>query len=721
MKVIYYVFSICFLLGNASCKNDSKTNGVNKNQETSENGHFDYTNELIHETSPYLLQHAHNPVDWKPWTDGAFEEARSVNRLVVLSIGYSTCHWCHVMEEESFEDEEVAAIMNAKFISIKVDREERPDVDMVYQTALQLVNGTGGWPMNAIVLPDGSPVYLGTYHTKEEWKAVLTKFSVEYERNPGKMKEYAALLANGVQEFYAQPGKQIEATVTSNKMVIGINNWSTFWDLERGGNKGAQKFIVPTNLNFLLDFAQLQEEVKVRAHVLNTLEHVLQGGIYDHIGGGFFRYSTDVNWKIPHFEKMLYDNAQMIGLLSKASKIFGKKEYEHRVNETFQFLKTEMQNESGGYFSAMDADTDGEEGVYYVWSKSELQTLLTNDFDLFSKFYEISENKVWEKGNYVLSTSYSLEDFSKLNGIPISTLKKKIEQWKAILYEYRQKRETPSKDYKIITSWNALLIDGLLEAYKAFGEEAYLTEAKSIFEFLKSNNYKNGELVHSYTANSKQQEVFLEDYAFLAKSALGLYQVTLELTYLDIATALMERAMKKYRSESGLFYFNANKGMVPQMINTTDGVIPSANAIMAQNLFVLGHLAYNTDYLKAASLMGSLMIEDFESEAQSYASWGSVMLNQAYPFYEIAIVGENAKNLVTDINRHYLVNALVAGSLTRSDIALFKDRFFEEGTLIYVCQNNTCKLPVETVGEAFEQMKSFGYKPLETKVPNISF
>ncbi|WP_419211222.1 thioredoxin domain-containing protein [Maribacter sp. X9] len=691
-----------------SCKNDTENQKVPKKDATE----HEFSNALVQETSPYLLQHAHNPVNWKPWNDAAFEEAKKNNLLVVLSIGYSTCHWCHVMEEESFEDVEVAQLMNEKFISIKVDREERPDLDMVYQTALQMVNGTGGWPMNAIILPDGSPVYLGTYHEREDWKSILIKFSEEFERNPDQMKEYASMLANGVQEVYQQPSEQIEAKVTSQKVLNGVTEWSKSWDLEWGGDLGQQKFIIPTNLNMLLDYSTLQEDGNAKAHVLNTLQKISQGGIYDHIGGGFFRYSTDAKWKVPHFEKMLYDNAQMIGLLSKAYKVFGNKVYEYMVEQTFQFLKSEMRNEDGGYFSAMDADTNGEEGAYYTWRKDELQNLLGHDFEMFSKFYGINENEVWEDGKYVLFTPYSIGDFAKKESILSDELNDKIEKWNALLYENRQKKDTPSKDYKIITSWNALLIDGLIEAYKSFGKEVYLNEAKSIFEYLKSNNYKNKELVHSCTTNSRQKEVFLEDYALLAKSALKLYEVTLEIKYSEMAKELMDTAIEKYTSDSGLFYYNAPNEMIPKIINTVDGVAPSANAIMAQNLFWLGHFDYDKNYLKKAGVMGALLVDEFEKQAISYGSWGSLLLNQTYPYYEIAIVGENAQALITEMNKNHLVNTLLAGSLETSDMALFKDRFFTDRTLIYVCQNNTCKLPVEMVEEAFDQMKSFGYKKL---------
>jgi hypothetical protein len=592
---------------------------------------------------------------------------------------------------------------------------------MVYQTALQLVNGTGGWPMNAIILPDGSPVYLGTYHTKEQWKSVLTKFKEEFEKNPDKMREYAAMLSNGVQEVYEQPGNQIANAITPVKLKNGVDKWSKSWDLEWGGDNGRQKFIIPTNLNMLLDYSMLQEDEDAKIHVLRTLEKVSHGGIYDHVGGGFFRYSTDNKWKVPHFEKMLYDNAQMLGLLSKAFKIFGKEEYRSMVEETFEFLKNEMRNENGGYFSAMDADTNGKEGVYYIWKKNELEFLLGNEFDLFSKFYGITENEVWENGNFVLFNTISIADFSKKESISEKELIAKLASWKNLLLDYRNKRETPSKDFKIITSWNALMVDGLLEAYTSFGDEKYLTEAKATFEFLKLNNYSNNELVHSYTSNRRQKEVFLEDYAFMAKSALALFEVTLNLEYLDTAKQLMDKAIAKFAGASGLFYYNASSELIPKIINTTDGVVPSANAIMAQNLFKLGHLEYNTEYLKDAAVMGSLLVGNFENQASNYGAWGSILLNQAYPYYEIVIVGEDAKRLTTEMSSHYLTNTLLVGTTGSSDIALFKDRFSMDGSYIYVCQNNTCKLPVRTINEAFEQMKSFGYKNLNPKTFGVSF
>ncbi|WP_116772297.1 thioredoxin domain-containing protein [Maribacter litoralis] len=700
---LFYLLLLLFSIN--SCKNQNKNTDIGTGTEEHQ-----FTNELINETSPYLLQHAHNPVDWKPWSDTAFKKAADENKLVVLSVGYSTCHWCHVMEEESFEDVEVAKLMNDKFVSIKVDREERPDLDMVYQTALQLVNGTGGWPMNAIIMPNGSPVFLGTYYEKEDWKNILAKFSSEYEKNPEKMIEYATMLAEGVQEVYDQPTKQLANAISQNSIENGILEWKKFWDKEWGGNQGEEKFILPTNLIMLLDYAVLQQDADAKNHVLNTLNKVVHGGIYDHIDGGFFRYSTDGTWKVPHFEKMLYDNAQLINLLSKAYKLTNNQDYKVAVAETYSFLQSEMRNKKGGYFSAMDADTNGEEGLYYIWKKAELLALLNDDFYLFAKYYNIQDAEVWEGENYVLNNTVSKAEFLKNNSLDEAQLNEKIAQWKSTLYQARQKRTKPKKDYKVLTSWNALLIDGYLEAYKAFGDVTYLNEAISVFNYLTEYNYTNGELVHSYTKDSKQREVFLEDYAFLAKSAFSLYEVTTQTEYLDISKELMQKADIKYQSSSALYYYNVPNELVPSIVNTSDGVVPSANAIMAQNFLKIGHLEYNTEFLSKAETMGSLVITDFENHAVSYGAWGSLLLQQAYPFYEVVVVGEHAEQSLKEMNKTFIANAILVGCPEESDISLFKDRFVNGETFIYVCQNNTCKLPVKTIEAGFQQMISFGYK-----------
>ena len=700
-------FSLIILVGfYISCRDSGKTE--NKGQTLDKD--YEFTNDLIHETSPYLLQHAHNPIDWKPWTEDVFKKASEEDKLVVLSIGYSTCHWCHVMEEESFEDLEVANFMNQNFVNVKVDREERPDLDKVYQTALQLVNGTGGWPMNAIILPDGKPVYLGTYHSKKDWIRVLAKFKEEYGAHPKKMAEYAQLLAQGVQNYYTLPSKGQNNLVSKEILKEGIKAWSTVWDLEWGGDQGMEKFINPHALSVLFDYSFLENDLGAREHVFRTLDLVLHAGIYDHVGGGFFRYSTDDRWKVPHYEKMLYDNAQMIALLSKVYKVNKKEIYKDRVWEILVFLQTQMKNEKGGFYGAMDADTDGEEGLYYLWTEDELRELLKEEFILFSKYFGINEKNRLSNGKYVLHASVSMEEFSRTEGIDKQSLNDKIANWKSILLEFRNKRKLPGKDKKIITSWNALLMDALLDAYKAFGDREFLEEALSVFQYLEENNFKEGVLVHSFIGCQGQKNVFLEDYAFFTKALLNLYEVTLHTKYYDLAKKLLHMAKEEFGSESFMFYYNRDGNqLTPRLVNTIDSEIPSSNAVMAHNLYRLGHLEYNKEYLLKAENMVASIVNDFEEYAQNYASWGTLIMQAKYPYFEVAVVGKDAKSKIEEINAVYLVNTIVAGSTGQNDLALFKDRYFEDGTFIYVCKDNTCKLPVENASKAFSILEGLGH------------
>lgn len=696
------------LLSLWSCKDIEEVKEVKKEGYGLLNNDFKYTNDLIEETSPYLLQHAHNPIDWKPWGEKALKLAQEKNSLILLSIGYSTCHWCHVMEEESFEDVDVAQLMNESYISIKVDREERPDVDMVYQTALELVQESGGWPLNAILLPDGKPVYLGTYHDKETWKALIARFSLEYKNNPEKMEEYAKLLTSGVQEVASGSADNNESLADTKAIEKGVLKWSAEWDSEWGGDLGVQKFINPSKLHFLLDYAFLSNDVVAKNHLRNTLDAILLGGIHDHLGGGFFRYSTDGQWKIPHFEKMLYDNAQIVSLYAKAYRAFKDPMYLRAVETTISFIERDMKGVQGGYISALDADTNGEEGAFYVWEAEELKSQLGDDFELFSNLYSIQKGLEWENEKYILVKQMSDSEFSNANSISESKLEAYSEKWNQILLKTRQTRIRPIKDDKIITSWNAILIDGFIEAYKATNKEAYLINARNTFQFLIDHSYKNGNLVHSYKEGSKQKEVFLEDYAFMAKSALNLYKVTFERDYLELAKKFNGTALQNYSDESGLFRYSQKNELIAKIISTADGVIPSANAIMAQNLLELGHMDYNTQFMNRFKKMISLMSDSFLEKAQYYGQWGSLLLNQTYPYFEIVVVGPNAGKLIDELNTYFIPNALIVGSKVPNESALFQERFMNNGTYIYICQNRTCKLPVRTTKDAIGQLSDLG-------------
>ena len=679
-----------------------------ENQESEKIAEHKFTNALVDETSPYLLQHAHNPVNWRPWSQNALDDAKKEDKLVLVSIGYSSCHWCHVMEEETFEDEEVAKVMNENFVSIKVDREERPDVDQIYMTALQLISGNGGWPLNVITLPNGKPLYGGTYHTKEQWTQVLTKINDLYKNDPDKAAEYADMVASGIAETnIIQPSSNF-SLLSKEALNSSVENWRANWDLEKGGDSGSQKFMIPSNLSFLLDYAALSKDEQAKAHVSNTLDQMALGGINDHIAGGFYRYSTDPEWKIPHFEKMLYDNAQALSLYSKAYTIFKKIEYKNVVWETIDFLKNEMKNEGGGYYAALNADSEGVEGKFYVWRQEELKTILGKDYNLFASYYDIADDTVWEDGKHVLRRTMSDSDFIAQNKITGNTLNAAKSEWKKKIMKARAKRTRPSIDDKVITSWNALLITGLVDAYKAFGQKTYLKEAESIFQYLEKNSYRTESLVHTYKQGSKQKEGFLEDYTFLAQAALRLYSVTFKTEYLDFARKLTRFAESKFGDESsGMYRYNEGDNLIAKIIKTDDGVLPSPNAVMAHNLFKLGHIDYNTSYTEKSKKMLSAMVPMIRESASNYSKWNTLLLQNTFPYFEVAVVGDASNSLVASLNEKHLPNTLVVGSTINSGLPLFKDRYIEGDTYIYVCQNTTCKLPVKTVRQAIQQMANF--------------
>lgn len=685
---IIFIYSVLML---SSCKESTKT--------TSEE--HQYTNALINETSPYLLQHAHNPVDWRPWSQAALNEAKEKKKLVLVSIGYSSCHWCHVMEEETFENDSIAKIMNENFINIKVDREERPDVDQVYMTAVQLMQGNGGWPLNVITLPNGKPLYGGTYHTTEQWGKVLTEISKLYNEDPAKAEKYSDMVAEGIQEVnLISPSTDFEI-LNKDVLTESINNWKPTWDTDWGGEKSVEKFMLPSNLDFLIDYALLTDDSEALQHVERSLDKMAMGGIYDHVAGGFYRYSTDAKWKVPHFEKMLYDNGQMLSLYAKAYTVFRKERYKDIVEGTITFLEREMKSPDGAYVAALDAQSEGKEGKFYVWNEAELKELIGADFELFSAYYNIQKANAWEDDTYVLHSTVADSQFiaeHKLSLAQLATLKT---TWHEKLLKAREKRIRPRTDDKILISWNALVINGYVDAYKALGTEAYLDTALNILKSLRTNGYGNGELGHSYKKDSKHIPAFLEDYSLLANAALNLYSVSLNPDYLKLAEELTKTAQEKFEdTASGMYTYNQGNELIAQIIKTDDGVLPSPNAIMAQNLLLLGHIYYDKESMKKAKTMISSMVPVAKENPYSYAKWNSLLLQSTYPFYEVAIVGKDAKALLASMSMAYVPNTLLVGSTVESELALFEGRYTDEGTFIYVCRDHTCKLPVKTVNEA---------------------
>lgn len=663
-------------------------------------------NTLSSETSPYLLQHAENPVQWQAWGDTVWEMAKKEDKLVLISIGYASCHWCHVMEEETFEDDSVAAFMNERFINVKVDREERPDVDQVYMTAVQLMGGAGGWPLNVLALPNGKPLYGGTYHTRENWVNVLGEIDSLYRADPDRAAEYADKVAEGIAQTNLVPVPEAPGIPGPEDLAGAVSVWQGSWDPEWGGEQVRQKFMLPSNLAFLMEYAYLSGDPGAKQHLENTLEQIARGGVYDHIGGGFFRYSTDPQWRVPHFEKMLYDTAQLIGIYAKAYRYLGREEYRRLVSRSVAFLKRELKSDAGGYYSAMDADSEGEEGRYYVWSASELQALLGAEYGLFSDYYQVGPGTAWEHGQYVLRRSGSDKAFAARQGLDVSGLRQRVDRWHALLQNARSGRIRPATDRKIITSWNALLVEGLCEAYWALGREEYLQEAESLYSFLKSALWQPGGLAHAYTDGVVQQEGFLEDYAYLGIAAFRLYQASGEVGYLTDAQTLLEEIRERFgMPDSPLFRFTEESELIASIVKTDDGVLPAPNTAVAELMGELGHFFYAPEQLSHSREMLQTLFPSFLNTPQYYGGWGRLALREAYPYYEVAVVGPDAAELALELQAEYIPNSLCVFSNTPSELPLFEMRFTPEATSVFVCRDHACKMPVQTAAAAWEQLQ----------------
>ncbi len=663
----------------------------------------EYTNKLINESSPYLLQHAHNPVEWHPWGDEAFEKAEKENKLVLISIGYSACHWCHVMEHESFEDSLTAEMMNKNFINIKVDREERPDVDQVYMNAVQLMTGSGGWPLNCFALPDGRPVYGGTYFPKDKWQQTLTSLQGLKENDSTKLEEYAKNLTAGIQQSELITRNEDPLETKVEFLAQKVNEWSKYWDRKKGGPNRAPKFPLPNNYQFLLEYASLSGDQESMDFVSTTLDQMARGGIYDQIGGGFARYSTDELWKAPHFEKMLYDNAQLVSLYSEAFTATQNPRYKKIVQETLAFIERELTNKNGGFYSALDADSEGEEGKFYVWKKQELKEVLTpEEFEITKEFYNVNNKGLWEHGNYILLMDENSDDMLSED----RTLGNKLELIKSKLLTERESRIRPGLDDKILTSWNMLMIEAYLDAYIALDDEQYLQVAEQQMKFIFTNLTTEDEgLFHLHKDGESSINGYLEDYAFSISALLKMYESTFDESYISQAEYLMNYSVKHFLDEeSGMFWFKSNKDkqLIAQKQENSDNVIPASNSVMAHNLFLLSKLRYNQEFEKTGKQMLSNILPHIEY-GQSYSNWLRLYLYETYPFYEIAATGKDFRKLTTELRKTYIPNKLILGAEKKSDLPLLENKFLEEET-IFVCQNKTCQLPVNTVTDALKQI-----------------
>jgi uncharacterized protein YyaL (SSP411 family) len=695
-------------------------------------------NHLANSTSPYLLQHANNPVNWYPWGTEALQKAKDENKLILVSIGYSACHWCHVMEHESFEDEKVAALMNEYFVCIKVDREERPDVDQIYMSAVQLMSGRGGWPLNCICLPDQRPIYGGTYFRKNDWTSLLFNLADFYKQKPAEAEEYAIKLTEGIQQYESIAFVEEQQTYTKSDLELIADNWKKYFDKNEGGLGSAPKFPMPNNWICLMRYAHLMKDENVANAVKLTLHKMAFGGIYDHIGGGFARYSVDGRWHVPHFEKMLYDNAQLTSLYSEAYTWNPDPLYQKVVGEIISFTLRELTSSEYGFYSALDADSEGKEGKFYIFTKTEIEEILGEDAKLFCIYFNITEEGNWEEEeSNVLFRKESDVILAQKLGLPVETLIEKIEVSRQKVFEFRRHRVRPGLDNKILASWNGLMLKGLCEAYRTFNKPDYLDTALKNADFILNNLVNSeGRLTRIYTSPRRQSPhpssskertlkgeaastslsfgegrgetiAFLDDYANIIDALIALYEVTFNEQWLSQAKKLTNQAIEHYYNQSnGVFFYTADddEQLIARKSEIMDGVIPASNSVMARNLKKLGLLFDDEKYLEISAQLLKNIFPHLAKYPSSYSNWITLLIEEILGIYEIAVTGENSENVRMEIENNYIPNKIILGG-KKGSLPLLQDKFGAL-TQIFICKDKTCGLPASNIREALEQIRN---------------
>ncbi|ASU35228.1 thioredoxin domain-containing protein [Mucilaginibacter xinganensis] len=667
-------------------------------------------NQLANSTSPYLLQHANNPVNWYPWGPEALKKAKAENKLILVSIGYSACHWCHVMEHESFEDEGVAEVMNQYFVCIKVDREERPDVDQVYMSAIQLMSGRGGWPLNCICLPDQRPIYGGTYFRKNEWTSLLFNLADFYKQKPEEAEDYAKRLTEGIKQYESVPFVKEQPDYTRGDLELIIKNWKEYFDKTEGGIGSSPKFPMPNNWQCLVRYAHLMQDEQVAKAVKLTLHQMAFGGIYDHVGGGFARYSVDGRWHVPHFEKMLYDNAQLVSLYSEAFTWNPDPLYRETVGEIVNFLQRELMSPDYGFYSALDADSEGKEGKFYIFTKKEIDEILGGAAELFCIYYNITEDGNWEEENSnVLFRKESDTALAEKLGTSVDGLLNKITAAKQQVFEARSQRVRPGLDNKILASWNGLMLKGLCEAYRAFNQPEYLQLALNNAGFIFENLVNDADrLSRIYKRGEQNQVAFLDDYANVIDGLIALYEVTFDEQWLVRAKKLADQAITHYYdAEKGIFYYTAadDEQLIARKAEIMDSVIPASNSVMARSLKKLGLLFDNTGYEEIAAQLLRNIVPHLARYGSSYSNWIILLMEEVFGIYEIAITGNDFEERRMEIEKNYLPNKIMLGG-KKGSLPLLQDRFGAV-TQIFICKDKTCGLPATDVKFALAGINGF--------------
>jgi uncharacterized protein YyaL (SSP411 family) len=659
-----------------------------------------FTNDLSKETSPYLLQHAHNPVQWKPWSETLFATATAADKPILLSIGYAACHWCHVMERESFEDEAVADYMNTHFINIKVDREERPDIDHIYMDALQAMTGSGGWPLNIFLLPNGQPFYGGTYfppnamQNRASWMDVLKGIKVAFDSNREKLVEQAThLTAHLLQSnIKVQQSRTLDTIATKEEFQLIAERLLQNADTQWGGFGAAPKFPQTFSIQVLFrNYFQNKDQASI-VHAIRSIDKMIQGGIYDHVGGGFSRYSVDAMWQAPHFEKMLYDNALILGTLAEAYQITKKPIYQEVIHATFTFLQRELFNGNGGYYAALDADSEGVEGKFYTWSYDELKAVIAPEiFDAFIAYYQVTPNGNWEHTN-ILWTQNALE--KEWEPAWQNELKK--------LFDKRAMRVRPALDHKVILGWNAMLIVGFCKINAATGNELYKKAAIECMDWLEANLYHTDEhfFYHSIANRTPKAHAFLDDYANLIQAYIQLQEMTGDISYLFKAKKWMDYVLLNFIDEDGLyFYYTASyqKDVIIRKKESYDGAQPSGNALICSSLYYLGLVFDLTEWRMQAEKMIHSIRPTLLQYPSSFGFWAQSFYQMSTGMIELVGVGPTVYESLSTLNAAFVPNSIRLMSQVQEDsIPLLKGKQCIENQF-FICKNNSCSAPMSNV------------------------
>jgi uncharacterized protein YyaL (SSP411 family) len=681
--------------------------------------HATFTNRLAQETSPYLLQHAHNPVDWYPWGPEALAKAQTEQKPILVSIGYAACHWCHVMERESFENEAVARVMNAHFICIKVDREERPDVDQIYMDAVQAMGVQGGWPLNVFLTAEAKPFYGGTYFPQGNWTKLLENIGQAYAG------EHRAELEQSAERFAQAIGKsELEkysshlkldevadgsetgpAGVSDEEFKLLVYNLGVKFDRQYGGMNRAPKFPMPSIWRFLLRGHAISGSRVLLEQTVLTLREMAWGGIYDQAHGGFARYSVDEEWLAPHFEKMLYDNGQLISLYSEAFQVTGEELFRETVYDTVEFVRLELTNDEGGFYSSLDADSEGEEGKFYVFTKEELRVIIGEEEPLFSDYYNCTALGNWEHGRNILHRRQTDAAFAEAHQLTPGTVAELVTGWKQKIMAARATRVRPGLDDKILTGWNALMLQGLCDAYRAFAEPEFLVMAERNAAFIQ-HTLRNGEQLYRTAKNGKASiSGFLEDYALVIQAFISLYEVSFEEMWLHEAKTLADYVLAHFfdpREQQFFFTDSAAEPLIARKKELFDNVIPGSNSLMAHNLHRLGRHFEEATYANLAVAMLAQVRPLVVKEPQHLTNWAALYAAVLRPGAEITIIGPAADDFREEISRRFLHDAVLAGSNGGSELPLLRlHKLPSQGrTAVLVCRNQACLAPVYSVAEA---------------------